>query len=175
MAMTKRLSLSWFWVGWGPGDKRDGGGTREAGALLGQSASQTGAPSRTPASLGQSRRKSRARKGGLGQGAKGKKSPETESPLPMHSPVVQGWGVGWRTAKAGLRAEPPGSITRGSQAPFCRDRGQPATKGWAGESEGAKVPLEVIRGGGGRIQWRKGSQKRTKQVLENQVEDGSIG
>ena len=33
----------------------------------------------------------------------------------------------------------------------------------------------VKMGIGGRIQWRKGSQKRTKQVLENQVEDGSIG
>lgn len=40
--------------------------------------------------------------------SKGKKSPETESPLLMHSPVVQGWGVGWHTAKAGLRAEPLG-------------------------------------------------------------------
>lgn len=101
------------------------------------------------------------RKGGLGQGAKGKKSPETESPLPMHSPVVQGWGVGWHTAKAGLRAEPPGSITRGSQAPFCRDRGQPAAKGWAGESEGAKVPPEVS--GVGEAEFSGGKEVRREQ------------
>lgn len=50
-----------------------------------------------------------------------------------------------RVAHSQGRAQggPPGSKTRGSQAPFCRDRGLPAAKGWAGESEGAKVPPEV--------------------------------
>ena len=84
-----------------------GGGRREAGALLGQSASRTRAPPRTPAFLGQSRRKSTARKGGPSQGAKGKESSETESPLPTHSPVAQGWRGGVAQSQGRAQGRPP--------------------------------------------------------------------
>ena len=85
--------------------------------------------------------------------------------LSPHSPrtalLPRVGGVGWRKAKAGLRADPPGSITRGSQAPFCRDRGLPAAEEWAGESEGAKVPPEVS--GVGKAELNGGKEVRREQ------------
>lgn len=99
------------------------------------------------------------RKGGLGPGAKGKKSPETESPLPMHSPVVRvGGGVAHSQGRAQGRA--PGSQQE-ARPPSAEIGASLLPRGGQESQREPKYPGSIRGGRQNSVEERKSEENKT--------------